>query len=43
MPNYALEKITDIDTLGMQNKEWSKYLDVQRVIGSTRLIRVFKI
>jgi hypothetical protein len=37
MQNYILEKITDIDTLGMQNEGWRMYLDVQRVIGSIGL------
>jgi hypothetical protein len=36
-----IRKITDIVTLGMQNEGCGKYLNVQKVIGRTGLLRAF--
>jgi hypothetical protein len=36
-----ITKITDIVTLGIQNEDCRKYLNVQRVIGRTGFLRAF--
>lgn len=44
MKGYAklyIRKITDIVTVGMQNEGCGKYLNVQKVIGRTGLLRAF--
>jgi hypothetical protein len=44
MKGYAklyIRKITDIVTVGMQNKGCGRYLNVQKVIGRTGLLRAF--